>query len=589
MFQNIKKYAAANKPQAAKMAQATVKNVGDQAANIGKSVERQQKAFQSSLQQQQGKVQQAQDFTSGVVQSITGGGQQAPAEQPSSPSPIATTPEERQDLIKRDLRPYDTNRPAPSSEYIKGTPGTGDRQTLAERQAPAEQPEFSGPSAQDFTKFREHLTGGAGQFGDVSELNIAKQQQEAKNLNRMAQGAETGQGRRELLKNTFAKQNPYTAGMQGLDDLIVSSDKDARAQMSQGTKDIAEKQSRNLAETRSQAMKDLSGYDRSRNDFSKNVLQQLTEGSTQFTDKAEQAAQANRVERQALADQLGITEEQAGQYMEEQFTGRGRNALTDAVRAIGGQVRKNTANQKMIEETVMVENPSKFGPSMIAKPTGRMIENVNYDPNASEYLVGRGGTWGNKYSGGDKDDTRFYTKGLYSSQHFGRPTDVYSKQFSDADLELLGMEKGDLGFDIRSKGYAGSKTKDSWNTKARHSSAYDVGRMRSELDRLASSVEDKTGRDAILASLARGGMESTGELGAKYDELLAGQDISAQSSASEDTISRYNALQDLMQGMGIGDRSLQEGSSAIGASTQNQEALAKMRADILKRIGQGEA
>ena len=45
MFQNIKKYAAANKPQAAKMAGAVTKDVGSQAAEVGKAVQKQQQQF----------------------------------------------------------------------------------------------------------------------------------------------------------------------------------------------------------------------------------------------------------------------------------------------------------------------------------------------------------------------------------------------------------------------------------------------------------------------------------------------------------------------------------------------------------------
>lgn len=550
MFQNIKKYAAANKPQASNMAQAAVKNVGSQASNIGKDVRKQQRSFQSSLGQQQGKVQQARDFTTGVVQGITGGAQQEP--QRATQIPMGQ-----------------------------------------ETQAPAE-PAQIGPSEDDFTKFREHLIGGAQQFGDVADLNISKQQQQAKNLAQMTAGAETGEGRRALLKNTFAQQAPYTAGMQGLDDLIVSSDKDARTQLAQGTQDITSQQKQSMAEARSQAMRDLSGYERDRGSFSENLRQQLTEGSTQFTDKAEQSAEANRAERQALAEQLGITEEQAGQYIDENLDTKldrdNRKVLTDVWKDLGGLGRHvgdmnagdaisgnellqaNPARQEYVYKTRYHPNYGTFALSHEPK-----IKNPNYDPNAPKYLV-KGNT--------------LQSKGDTAASLYDKTKDVVSRNYSQDELDLLGLSQDDLKYNLYNQGYAGSQTQSGdWlsGSGTKVHTNYDKQVVNTELDRLQDMVTDKTGRDVILASLARGGMESTGDLGTKYDELLAGQDISAQSSASEDTISRYNTLQDLMQGRNIGDRSLQAGSGDVGQAQANQEAMAKMRADILKRIGQGEA
>jgi hypothetical protein len=555
MFQNIKKYAEANKPQAQKMASAVTQDVGQKAKSIGQAVNKQKEQYQAALNQQQSKLQEAKDFTSKTVQDIMGAGQQAPQQQ--------------------------TAQAQPQGE-----------------QAPAEQPqvqpeaEFSGPSEEDYLKFRDYMTGGAGQFGDVSSLNVAKEQQQAKDLQRLAGGAATAEGRRELLKQAFAKRGQYTQGMKGLDDLIVSSDADARQQLSQGVKDIAEKQGTTIEQAQREAMKQLAGYQKGKESFVGDVQKELTGGTSNIMTEAEQAANEMRQQRDELVNQLGMTEDQATKFVEDNFKGRGRDSVHEAAMTQRGagfgkggvtrnpaamkyqysttkQVRKTYTDSKgktrsytkTVPTTGYTNDPEK------AKKLGA-TENEKYDPNASTYnLAGS-----------------FKTKGLKSSQRFGRAGDVLSKNYSDDELALLGLDRKDLNFDIKSHGYTGSKTKDSWNTKAKHYSKFSTGRVRNRLNELRKLAEDKTGRDIMLEGLKREGIESTSALGDYYDQLKKAEDVTTQSSAKKQDIQKYNALQDLMYGKGLGSRELSLDSDKIGQAATNQAALDKIRQDVLDRM-----
>lgn len=564
MFQNIKKYAQANKPQAQKMASAVTQDVGQKAKSIGQAVEKQKQQYQAALSQQQGKLQEAKDFTSKTVESIMGAGQQQ-------------------------QQPQAQTQQAPQ----QGTEQPAQPQTQPEA-------EFSGPSEEDYLKFREYMTGGSGQFGDVSALNVAKEQQQAKDLQRLAGGAASAEGRRELLKQAFAKRGQYTQGMKGLDDLILASDAKAREQLSTGVKDIAEKQGTSIEQAQRQAMKDLAGYQKGKESFVGDVTKQLTGGTSEIMSQAEQQANEMREQRDQLVSQLGMTEEQATQFVQDKLSGRAKDSLYEAFRAIGGKgaVRVNPASQQYTykaQEYVQgkLDDWGKRGPGHYKTVTRYTndpnvkgaTKNEAYDPNASSMLIGSGTTgapWSKKTYEGDLG--KFYTKGLYSSQRFGRPTDVISKKYSDDELALLGLDKGDLGFNIRNYGYTGSKTKDSWDTKAKHYSAYSTGRMKGELDRLKGLVEDKTGRDIMLEGLKREGIESTSALGDYYDQLKKAEDVTTQSSATMQDVQKYNALQDLLYGKGTGSRELSLDSQDIGKAAENQAALDKVRQDILARM-----
>jgi len=101
--------------------------------------------------------------------------------------------------------------------------------------APQTTPTAPAASVDDFKKY---MSSNVGQ-SQVQDLNLSQQQLRSDALSQLAKSAETEQGRRDLLGQTFKKQGAYTRGMSGLDQLITSGDKTAREALIGGVRDTS--------------------------------------------------------------------------------------------------------------------------------------------------------------------------------------------------------------------------------------------------------------------------------------------------------------------------------------------------------------
>jgi hypothetical protein len=97
-------------------------------------------------------------------------------------------------------------------------------------------PQYEAATNEQFQDLIDGKVAGTQQVGD---LDLAKQQMRTQELGRLAQGAQTEQGRRNLLGQTFQRQGAYNRGMSGLDNLITAGDKSARENLIQGTQGTA--------------------------------------------------------------------------------------------------------------------------------------------------------------------------------------------------------------------------------------------------------------------------------------------------------------------------------------------------------------
>lgn len=93
---------------------------------------------------------------------------------------------------------------------------------------------YQAASAEQFQKFMQDGPQGVTQAGDI---NLAQERLRGEALQRLARGADTEQGRRNMLAETFNRRGDYTQGMSGLDQLITGGDKAARQQIIRGTQD----------------------------------------------------------------------------------------------------------------------------------------------------------------------------------------------------------------------------------------------------------------------------------------------------------------------------------------------------------------
>jgi hypothetical protein len=220
MFNNIQKYVNKNRPQAQKMAGAVTSDVSKQAGEIRQAAEAKQAQQNQAIQANQNVMDQNRTFAQGQVDNIMNPTQQAPTTQAS--------PEDNQQ------------------------------------------------------KFQDLMSGKVQGYNKAQDLNLAQQQNKSAALKSLAQGANTEQGRRNLLGETFQKQGAYTRGQSGLDQLITSGDQAARESLIQGTQATAKGLSDDLGNISQIAAGNLAAQQEQKNQFGEDITNIATSQLGQF-------------------------------------------------------------------------------------------------------------------------------------------------------------------------------------------------------------------------------------------------------------------------------------------------------------------
>jgi hypothetical protein len=241
MFTNIKSYVEKNQPAAQKMAGAVSQNVGDQASQIREQTEKKAQIQKDALAANNTALEQEANWANTNIQNVIGG-------QPQTPPATQNQPEvpqnENQSFTQKDgtvVNVGDTYKAPVLNQYGQITgyedkvwQGTSSVQKSDENAKAPVVPEFSD---EDIARMQALYRGEVQGLTQVGDLNLSQQQARIQALQNMAQGANTEQGRMNLLKNTFGNQGQtqYTRGLSGLDQLIVSGDQAAREQLVSGT------------------------------------------------------------------------------------------------------------------------------------------------------------------------------------------------------------------------------------------------------------------------------------------------------------------------------------------------------------------
>jgi hypothetical protein len=271
MFTDIRKYMKANQGQAQKMGQAATQKFGQQTGAIGQQLQKKQSELQDRIAKNRARAQSAQQF---ATQQIQQAGQQMPVQQqPQQPQPAGA--------------------PAP------------------EQQAP----QFQAPTEQDAARFQA-LQSGQERFDQVQPLDISKQAVRARTLQNIAENVGRGQGRLNLLKQTFGGQNRYTRGQQSLDAMLLAGDEQARADLTQDVAQLGQQLGEDVTGARRQARMDVGALQQEQKTLQEGIGKQLEEAFTGVREDVTGRAQEYNVGleqlRKNLAESLG-----QGQIYEE--------------------------------------------------------------------------------------------------------------------------------------------------------------------------------------------------------------------------------------------------------------------------------
>lgn len=188
---------------------------------------------------------------------------------------------------------------------------------------------------QNVDRFRA-LSTGQERFDRVDPLNLVKQRAQAAQMQRMAQDVESGQGRAQLLKQTFGQPGQrYTAGQQRLDNLLLAGDQGARTQLAQGVRSSAQQTQQQLQEAQQRGQEDIAQQRFAQQQFQQGLGTQLQDAFTGVRTGLEQRAQEYNVGMQDLASRIaeGLGQKQV---YEEDLAQLGQ-AGQDYLRSLGGQ------------------------------------------------------------------------------------------------------------------------------------------------------------------------------------------------------------------------------------------------------------
>lgn len=190
--------------------------------------------------------------------------------------------------------------------------------TLTQQQQQAQQAiktagtqQYGKPTDEQVQQFRGIATGQS--LAKGPEFNIQQQQQQAQDINRQAEAAQTSQGRFGLLREFFAKPDKqYGRGLQKLDTAFLQQDPTARQDIATGLKDIASKTQADIAGASSFAEQETGALANQAQTVQDTIQGQLTDAQKQVELQALKRGQLELAKRQGLIDRYNQAVEETG-------------------------------------------------------------------------------------------------------------------------------------------------------------------------------------------------------------------------------------------------------------------------------------
>jgi hypothetical protein len=485
MFTNIKSYVEKNQPAAQKMAGAVSQNVGDQASQIKEAADKKAADQKAAIDANNQAMDQQRQEAAGIIHSQTGvavGGFQPPQ--------------------------------TPATEQQPEVPQN-------EQQAQPEVPDQS-------NRFQELMQGPTG-LTQVGDVNLAQQQAKAQALQQMAQGANTEQGRMNLLKNTFGNQGEtqYTRGLSGLDQLVVSGDQTAREQMIKGTQEQTNQLQQQIQEVGSEANRNKMAQDYAMQNFGADISNLSQESQNQILAEIDANIESQKADWLSQIDAL--REQAAAEFQ----SGLKFNSAEDFYRSLLNQDiewskagDRDTLDNALIRANLLGEDVNLADVYKSRKLSGSY---EGLTPEQLQAMQGQIvlGTDSQGRIGGALGDL------LQNASDYGLDPNTYMK-------ELQALAQG--GNRNQIYGYSGHQNKSGTNV---HS--YDAAKFKEITDRLfgdISAAKDNSFQRLVENKFGDQYKQALGE-GQTFDDFLAGNFLDRTGAATADQASKIEALQRL--------------------------------------------
>jgi len=492
MFTNIQNYVKKNQPQAQKMSQAVQADTGSQASEIRQAAEKKQAQTASIIGTNNQAIQAEKDFATQTVGNIM-----------NTPEPVAP------------LSPT----PAATAQQTDATATTAEPSPVVP-EAPVAAPVTS---EDDMARFQAAMAGNVTGVQDVANTNFSSETNKAQALRGLAQNATSEQGRKNLLRGTFGDRDQgYSRGMAGLDQLILGGDEAARTDLIQGIQGQSEGLQTDIKGLQQQELESLGAQRQALKNIGADITGIGTGAETGLTDQFTSDYDA------ALAERTALLNPESAEYM---AATQGSQAELDRLGGILGDRSKYASFLEggmgnMSRDNKTTGFDKYFNSMKEFEKTGKIV--IPGTTSGSAGMGNRRVTPTRVLEGDAAKDYLNNFAGSRVTHHKNRQAVDKMAAFANAGI-MGGADQQDLyglkGID------RGLTTENNQVYRDRLGGSFD--KFNKQLTGLG------TADDIVQNRLAREG-------GIDYNRLAAGEDIGKYDTASDTNINKVNALRSLM-------------------------------------------
>jgi hypothetical protein len=537
-FTNLQQYSKANVGGAQKIAQTATQNVAQQGKQVQQQAQQQAARTQSDIQQNQAKIAAEQEF---ARRQLARAGTAEDTSQFFTNSSLneaglarlgdkAEEFQTRYDEINNRRLPMDAG--PGSSNAQASAQQTEDRQALMKEFGLGQ---VYNPSEEEFKRFRD-IVEGQTQFNQVRDLDLSNQMIASQQLQQQAQQAGTDTGRMALLRQMLGQGREYTRGQTALDAALIARDAEARQALQGGLQQTAEQTQQAVqgisgdVSAKRQALQALNAR------FGSDIMTEGDTATTSVLDDVESGRVSLADARAQLSEDLGITEAEAEERMDQMAQER---------------VDLNAARRRNERGGWTYGGALGFaGRGMdLSREQEEALALAGVDPKLAM----------------TEDEKAYYEANRRGSFRTGGTISPSRTVNFDRSNRMI-WDQGNIGYGLDAN----------------------IDRM---LGGEAKALRAGVGSEALARQLEMSGGNIEGLQGGVnelYANLRAGKDISTQTAASIEQARRYNALQDLLKGRGMGgtgkDNTRALSLEQAGKAAEQEALLRRARAEAMRKF-----
>lgn len=518
MATNVQQYVQKNQPAAQNIAGAVTKNVTSQTGSIAQQADQKRKALEQQVNVNQQKVASSKDFAQQQIQNILNPQEQA---QPQT---------ETNDAIGAQAQPVENQLT---------------------------------PDAEAKNRFQRLLQGDVG-VNKTGNINLASEKARLNQIQNLAGGMNTEQGRLAAMGQTFGKNREYKRGQSALDQLILGGTEGAQEKLIQDTQQAFEGTKNQLGNITQKTQEQLKQEEAMLASLPQEVQQMFTGANEGVLSAVDEQLATRQAERQALTGEID-PQVQAYQEMVSGLSGLSDRDLVDKIMSSGNRQISDADKFLALQNTLPPELQNQFKVETIKNKYGPSTQRLVSTSNNPEALQQLNEMYLDKLASGDitTNEAVFGAKGKYMGG------------FTQGLFNQLGIDQNRLkalGYDENYGSQLGTQIMGGRSGRTRSLGFND-------LLSTVKGIRDKSagfGREQALAQA----FEGTDLAPDQLQSYLKGEDLSRGSILSQDQMRR----QQLEALSSLGGKTLDPSLLQGNLLTESAETDQQMRQRVLDNL-----